>query len=73
MVKVKLTIRENGNLSAKWWRNFISYHRFDNEKECRLKLREDNIKICVRGESQHTAWLEFQSEQDRDWFLLKWT
>lgn len=72
-MKVKLLIRENGNPTPRWWTNFVFDHKFHTEQDCRSKLKEYNIDIHVSDPTQHTAWLEFQKEHDRDWFLLKWT
>ena len=69
---IKLFIREKGMEPAKWWKNYVSslplgkdYVNEDLKKQC--------IKFKDNGSYQLDAWLEFKTEQQRNWFLLRWS
>ena len=75
---VKLFIRERGSPVAGWWVNYITtvnpqpVLKFS-EKVIREDLYKQGIEFKDNGSWQLDVWLEFNTAQQRDWFLLKWS
>lgn len=68
----KLFIREKGMEPAKWWKNYVS--SFPIGKEYVINdLEEQCIEFKDNGSYQLDAWLEFKTEKQRDWFILRWS
>lgn len=83
MKKIKLIIREKGNPSPSWWCNFIQSQpitpalKYLSERDKVDVLKETlsgmNITFCVEGTSLRNVWLEFETEEEKNWFLLRWS
>ena len=75
---VKLFIRERGNTPARWWVNYITtvnpqpVLKFS-EKVIKEDLSKQGIEYKDSGGLNLAAWLEFKTEQQRNWFLLRWS
>lgn len=80
---IKLTVRTNGSGAPQWWHNFVEAHNTENMlqflpvdgkmKFLRTILSKQNISLCAANITMYDVWLEFETEQDKNWFILKWS
>lgn len=56
---------------AKWWKNYVSSFPIGT-KYVLNDLKEQCIEFKDNGTFQLDVWLEFKTEQEKNWFLLKW-
>ena len=74
----KLFIRERGLPAAKWWVNYIStINPIPSLETSEIVIREDldkqGIEYKDSGSWQLDAWLEFKTEEQKNWFFLRWS
>ena len=74
----KLFIRERGLPAAKWWVNYIStINPQPTLESSEILIKEDLAKQGIvynhNGTFKLNAWLEFKSEEQKNWFLLRWS
>ena len=74
----KLFIRERGLPAAKWWVNYITtINPTPTLENSEIVIREDldkqGIEYKDSGSWQLDAWLEFKTEEQKNWFFLRWS
>ena len=74
----KLFIRKRGLPAAEWWVNYIStINPQPTLESSEIVIKEDLAKQGIvykhNGTFKFNAWLEFKTEEQRNWFLLRWS
>jgi len=74
MKKVKVNL---DNIDSNWWRNFLLNHRvgetFRNKSTAFDCISCVNEMLSAYNAVYNNGHLEFESEKDYAWFLLRWS
>lgn len=78
MGMIRLFIREKGSPAAEWWFNYITtINPQPTLENSEIAIKEDLAKQGIEfkdsGSWQLDAWLEFKTEEQKNWFLLRWS
>lgn len=67
-----LSINDDNGQTRSWWYNFLSSLGSNGTHDLGKEFAKYNAKIVLSDSTPFNDTIEFDSEEDLIWFLLKW-